>query len=167
MAWWQSETTWRADLKNAPTLVQLKRPAQRAEIAGGQQVSRLFEQANPRVPDTQKTELGAAARSQSTTPRSEPTTSIRPSCRIDGFPYWLGTLVAWANVRYSRAGSTWYVVNLSSYSRDDSSVVAEVRAKQTRRSSSARVGPGPDPRAAAGLPSRCSPAMFRRGERRY
>ena len=88
------EPTWRADLKNAPTLVQLEtasRNAPRSPVVS--KSSRLSSNRQtlaypiPRKPSSGVTR----ARSQSTTPRSEPTTSIRPSCRIDGFPYWLGT----------------------------------------------------------------------------
>ena len=102
------------------------------------------------------------ARSQRSTPRSVHTASTRPSRRIDATPKRRGSPEGWARVRYSRAGSTSYVARSSSFADNNPSVPAEFRP-DTAGQAQPRAGPGSDPRAAIGLPSRCWPAACRRG----
>ena len=118
IAWRQRQTARGADPNRTEIVVHLNRPAQHAERAAESVNHPTLRKSNPpraRFPGNRARCRGPGPRAPRPCPC--PTASIRPSCRIEGRPYSMGTLVAWANVRYSRAGSTWYVVSLSSYKR--------------------------------------------------
>ena len=149
----QGQPARRADVEFAPIAVELDRPAQHADRAAGEQVARRLEHQVPGVPDRQETELRAAgqvpehhapvrAHGQHSTVVPDRRTVI-----IDRL-----AREAWAKVRYSRAGSTWYVVSLSSMPNDDSSVLAEFR----RRTSPVKLSHG---RPRTGSQSRSRPSQ--------
>ena len=113
----QGKRTRRTDAEFAPVDVELERPppdADRPLVIKSPEGSNIRCQA---FPIGRKASSVPRARSQSAHARSVPTARIRPSCRIEACYIMMSARRNWANVRYSRAGSAWYVVSLSSSRR--------------------------------------------------
>ena len=152
-------------MRNSPRPASIWIGQRRTPIdTAGEQVARRLEHQLPGVADRQERELGAAVPCP-TAPRPVRAHGQHPAVAADRRPLIPSRLVGHVGEgpvfegRIDLVGGQ-FVLDLD----DDSPVLAEFR-RGSRRSRSARAGPGSGPRAAAGLPSRCWPGASRRGGR--